>query len=121
MRGLMSTHIATVRVERTLNRFYPIGSDTPIPESAIVNMSADTLADLPDRGLLREGDVILDALGTPYVIGIRKDPGFVPSGPGSWLHAYQADRLEDALIADLTAPITLLARWGEPVEGVMFR
>lgn len=118
----MTTHLATVRVERTLNRYYPIGSDTPIPESSIVNMASDPTAWLPSRSLLREGDVILDALGTPYVIGVRTDPGFTPRlGPGALLHAFQADKLEDASIEDLRAPITLLARHGEPVEGVMFR
>ena len=118
MRGLMSTHIATVRVERTLNRIYPIGSDTPLPESSIVEMKNDPLSGLPSRANLRIGDVILDALGRPYIVDTRKDPGF---GWLDTLHAYQADTLEDCTIADLEAPITLLARNGEPMEGVMFR
>lgn len=116
----MTTHIATVRVERTLNRYYPIGSDTPIPDTAIVNMVVDPLSTLPPRTLLLEGDVILDALGTPYVIGARKDPGFLEYSR-TYLHAYQADKLEDSSIDELAAPITLLARFGQPADGVMFR
>ena len=118
MRGLMSTHIATVRVERTLNRIYPLGSDTPIPEAAVVSMETDPLSGLPSRSNLRIGDVVLDSLGTPYVVDTRKDPGF---GWMDTLHAYQADTLRDCTIAELEAPITLLARNGEPIESVMYR
>jgi hypothetical protein len=114
----MSTHIVTVRVERTLNRLYPIGSDTPIPESAVVSIEADPLADLPNRSNLRVGDVVLDATGMPFVIDTRKDPGF---GWLDVLHAYRADTLDDSSVTDLEAPISLLARNGEPIEGVMFR
>jgi hypothetical protein len=114
----MSTHIATVRVERTLNRLYPVGSDTPLPDSAVVNLEADPLGNLPSRSNLRIGDTILDALGRTLVIDTRKDPGF---GWMDVLHAYQADTLDDCTIADLEAPIVLLARNGEPIEGVMFQ
>jgi len=114
----MSTHIATVRVERALNHIYPIGSDTPIPESALISMESDPLGDLPGRSNLRQGDVILDALGRPYVVDTRKDPGF---GWVDVLHAYQADNLDDVTLTELEAPITLLARNGAPIEGVMFR
>lgn len=117
MKGIFPTHLVTVRVERTLNRLYPVGSDTPIPESAVVNIKADPLGSLPSRSNLREGDVILDGYGAPYVIGVRRDPEFHGLNV---LHAYQADRLEDETISDLEAPITLLARCGAPVDGVMF-
>lgn len=117
MKGIFPTHLVTVRVERTLNRLYPLGSDTPIPEAAIVDVKSDPMGNLPSRSNLREGDVILDGYGAPYTIGVRRDPEF--SGLNV-LHAYQADRLEDATISELEAPITLLARCGEPVDGVMF-
>lgn len=117
MKGIFPTHLVTVRVERTLNRLYPVGSDTPIPDSAVVEVKPDPLGSLPSRSNLREGDVILDGYGAPYVIGVRRDPEF--SGLNV-LHAYQADRLEDATISELEAPISLLARCGAPVDGVMF-
>ena len=120
MRGLMPTHLVTVRVERSLSRYYPIGSDTPLPEGSIVDTKVDPTADLPSRDqALTEGDVILDGLGTPYVIGSRRDPGF--SGLGT-LHAFQADKLEDCSIDELPAPLSLVARWGQPIQHVvMFR
>lgn len=117
MKGIFPTHLVTVRVERTLNRLYPIGSDTPLPDASIVETKTDPMGGLPSRSLLREGDVILDGLGTPYVIGVRRDPGFDGM---EVLHAYQADRLEDATISELQAPISVLARYGQPLEGVMF-
>ena len=113
----MSTHLVTVRVERTLNRLYPVGSDTPLPESAIVSQQADPLAGLPSRAALRIGDVILDSYGIPYVVDTRYDRAF--GSEVMW--AYQADKTEDWSITELEAPITLLARNGEPVDGVMFR
>jgi hypothetical protein len=54
----------------------------------------------------------------PFVIDTRKDPGF---GWLDVLHAYRADTLDDSSVTDLEAPISLLARNGEPIEGVMFR
>lgn len=116
----MSTNLVTVRVERIVGRYYPLGSDTPIPESSIIETKVDPMGDLPSRDqALTEGDVILDGLGTPHVIGSRRDPGFGGLGV---LHAFQADKLEDCSIDELPAPISLVARWGQPItDVVMFR
>lgn len=108
----------TIRAERIGYHIYPVGSDTPIPRFAIMSPEVDPHHDLPPRTELQVGDVVLDTFGRAFVIDQRED---IWGDGGTITHAFQADSLRDVDIDELTAPITLLARCGEPISDVMYR
>lgn len=116
----MASHTITVQAERILGRFYPVGSDTPVPSEAVISTEKDHLDGLQSRSNLKVGDVILDALGRSYVVHTTRDLFF----DAEVLVAYRPDSTSfgSTELSQLTAPITLLAREGDRVQDmVMYR
>jgi len=117
----MASHTITVQAERIMGRFYPVGSDTPVPSEAVISTEKDHLDGLQSRSNLKVGDVVLDALGRPYVVNTARDPFFFEA---EVLVAFRPDSTSfgSTELSQLTAPITLLAREGDRVQDtVMFR
>ena len=117
----MASHTVTIEAEMIFGQYYPKGSDTPIPADSLVAATRNPLDGLQSRGNLKVGDIVLDALGKPWVVRTGRDMLF----DAEVLMVDSADSKYKTLpheLSQLEAPITLLARDGDRVADlVMYR
>lgn len=116
----MASYTVTVEADFILGNYYPMGSDTPLPDKSVVGVDRNPLDGLQSRGNLKVGDVILDALGKPWIVRTIRDGLLFDA---EVLAVDSADKpTMPRELSQLTAPITLLARNGDRVADlVMYR
>jgi hypothetical protein len=86
-------------------RVYPLLSDTPIPKVAIQSITHS-------RGMLRQGDLVIDASGQPYRVDSYTDSDF---GPFSVLMANDVNSTAVwKSLAALEAPLIRIYSTGQP-------
>lgn len=116
----MASHTVTIEAEMIFGQYYPKGSDTPVPADALVAATRNPLDGLQSRGNLKVGDIVLDALGRPWVVRTIRDGLLFDA---EVLAVDSADKpTMPRELSQLEAPITLLAREGDRVADlVMYR
>lgn len=116
----MASYTLTIEAEYILGNYYPKGSDTPVPDGSVVEVNKNPLDGLQSRGNLKVGDLILDALGRPWVVRTLRDGLFFDA---EVLAVDSADKpTMPRELSQLEAPLTLLAREGDRIADlVMYR
>ena len=86
-------------------RLYPVGSDHPLPETAITTVTYS-------RNALHVGDIVIDKFGEPWSIDVVND------NEGDWMGARSAHHSSNVTFSTtaLHGPLTVIYRQGSPVD-----